>query len=569
MFENPGDKLEEAIRKLLPSVKMTPWSELMIHDFVEHDYYAIIGCGSSGKSFTLSALSICHWLPDPFDTAVIIGSSTLKDLAARSWSSTLSLFSELKNNKENVLVPGKIMTGQYAIINEKDESLPDSMGAKASIQGRALDEGRIYGTHAPWCALIVDELALISDIEALKTAITNIRIGTLGFKFVSAANPDSWDAPQSYLYTPPKGVNINENTGSWTSATGTFVRHFDGFKSPSVLDPSLRSEYPFLMNQDTIDQTILEAGGEIASPRVYKMIRGFPRPVGTSTPTVLDPIVANANDVSGALHPPFSGGRRAVSLALGVDPAYSEGGDAAVSAGVQVIEQDGKAFLDFTGRVSRIPISAASPIPVSQQLRDAVIRRIHADNGPELKNVFVDSSGNQSLADILDIYVGGGCGHINSSSRASDNPIRAHDVRKAREHIKDRGTEAWIVLAAFCEAGMVKGLPAEAVKGLTTRRFATKPGSDDIVMPLRLEPKEQFITRFKGSPNETDACALAALAVKERLGVMPFGALPAPTQSSLFPQAMQGFASLATNADNDFNNYSGTDSDDSGYGALD
>lgn len=570
VFENPGDRLEEALKALVPSLKMSPWTRQIIQDFAVEDYYALIGGGASGKSHAMAACGVAYWVCDPFDTAVVIGSATLKDLSTRAWSPVLSMFSEIKNNKLGLYIPGKIVSNQYAILNEKDESLPETQAARAAIQGRALDEGRIVGLHTPWVLVIVDELGLVVDIEALKTALTNVRIGTLGFKFVSAANPKPWDSPNSCFYVPPEGVSVNENTGSWRSAMGYFVRHFNGYKSPVVLNPELKREYPFLMSQTDIDEALKMCGGDRNHPRFFQMVIGFPLSNVSATPTVLDPAVAKANEVTGSLPPPFSGGRRLIGTASGIDPAYSEGGDDAVNARVDVFEQDGKAFLDFSGKVKRVPISATSPIPVMQQLRDAVIRRIHEDRGPSIRDIYVDSSGNQSLADVLDIYVGGGCGHVNNSARASDTPIRAHDVRKAKEHIKDRGTESWIVLAAFCEAGMVKGLPDAAVEGLTTRRFVTKPGSDEVVMPLRLEPKEQFKMRFKGSPNETDACALAALAVKERLGILPFGAVPAPDPKSLFP----GFQTFArpqvTNADSGGEGvYTGDSLSDSGYESLD
>lgn len=65
----------------------------------------------------------------------------------------------------------------------------------------------------------------------------------------------------------------------------------------------------------------------------------------------------------------------------------------------------------------------------------------------------------------------------------------------------------------------------------------TRQGTDSVVSPLRLEPKKEFKKRFRKSPDETDACALAALAVKERLGVMPFGSLPRATPTSLVSTA--------------------------------
>ena len=74
---------------------------------------------------------------------------------------------------------------------------------------------------------------------------------------------------------------------------------------------------------------------------------------------------------------------------------------------------------------------------------------------------------------------------------------------------------------------MVRGLPKQVVRALTKRRFHTQKNSSVPVSPLRLEDKESFKARvFKRSPDEADAAALAALAVKEVLGILPYGWLP-------------------------------------------
>jgi len=525
---DPGECLERAITKLFPSVIMSPWTRQMIHDFANNDKYAMIGCGACGKSHAMAACGIAYWIVDPLNTAVIVASATLKDLGTRAWAPTLSLFTELKNNKEGVPIPGKILQGQYAIVNERDENLPETMSVKAAIQGRALDEGRLQGTHTEWIALIIDELGLVADIEALKTHITNMSIGTLGFKSINAANPNPWEHSNSCFYLPKPGEKVDENTGSWTSSMGYFVRHFDGLKSPVILDPANKAKYPFLMNQGNIDDALNLSGGDKRHPRFYKMVRGFPLTSGTGSPTVLDPIIAAQQCVGLPLTAPVYGGRSRVGFAAGVDPAWSEGGDDAIYSGCEVVVQDGRVYLDFTSRTSRLPVSVDSKLPVTAQLRNGVIDRINKDGGPYMDYVYVDSSGNQGLADDLDVYVAVGCGHINNSVRASERPLRARDPRPAREHIYDRGTESWCVLSAFCAAGQVRGLPQGAINGLTQRRFATKNGTDDVMTPMRLEEKKEFIKRFKGSPNEADACALAALAVKEKLGVMPFGGVPTP-----------------------------------------
>lgn len=535
---DPGECMERAVTGLFGDrVKMSPWTRQMIHDFAREDKLAYVGCGACGKSHAMAACGLVFWLTDPFDTAVVVGSATLKDLQTRAWAPMLELFTHIKTNEEGVPIPGRILDNQYAIRNERDLSMAATVGARASIQGRALEEGRLHGLHVPWVLLIVDELALVRDIEALKDSITNIRIGTLGFKFVSAANPEPWEHPNSCFYLHDKGDKVTVDSGSWRSTAGYFVRHFDGEKSPVVLDPRLKAEYPFLMSQEDIDDALRMSNGDTSAYRYWKMIRGFPLAAGVSMPTVLGALEATRNRVTEPLEPPMSGQARVLGLCAGVDPAWSHEGDAAVYARVRVVEQDGRPILDFGGGVSRLHLSVASNDPITLQLRNGVLDRIRADSGPPISRLYVDSSGNQGLADDLDIYVGRGCGHINASEKPSDNPLRANDSRPARTRVRDRQAEAWFVLAEFCRAGQVRGLPQEAAKGLLQRRYVTRAGTTVAITPLRMESKEEYGLRYRGSPDETDACALAALAVHERLGIIPFGAVPVAVPDAILPTA--------------------------------
>lgn len=535
---DPGDCLERALAQLFPErLAMSPWTADVIHDFAKNDKIAFIGSASSGKSHAIGACVIAYWLTDPFDTAVVVGSSTLTDLRTRVWSPIVTLFSSLKSNVAGMPIPGKLVSNQYAIVNERDAAIAESQSVKASIQGRALDEGRVIGLHAPWVALVVDELNLLKDLDALAMTLANIRVGTLGCKIVTAANPEHWGHPNSVFYEPPPGSEVDADTGAWVSEMGYHVRHFDGLKSPVYLDPALKKTYPFLMSREDVEETRRECQGDDNHPRFWRMVRGFPMPAGRGVSTVLDPAVAAACMAKDPMPAPYRGHRRLLGRAAGADPAWSESGDDAVFAGLAVWEQDGRAYLDFSGGVRRLPVSAVSEDPVTKQLRDASLKCLAEDGGPPIRNLYIDSSGNQGLADDIDIYVGPGCGHINNSVRASDKPLRALDKRPAREHVFDRGAESWLVLAEFCKAGQVRGLPESALRALTMRRFAVRPKTGALVTPLRLEPKEAFIPRFKASPNEADACALAVLAAKETLGVMPFGGVPPPDPALMLPGA--------------------------------
>ncbi len=528
VISDPWDKLLSAARALISAdlFKVSPWTEQHAHDFTMYNSVVTWGSASSSKSNDYGLFALLDWITDPYTTLWLIGSSTMKDLKRRTWESVSRYYSALLLNKQGFSIPGRLSEERLFILNVADPNVPGSGASKAGIMGVALDEGRLQGSHLPYVRVLVDELATISDHESLKTDLTNLNFGTDDFRFYGLANPKEWTDESCQYCMPANGQVVDVDTGSWMSTRGVFVRHHDGLKSPCMLDPSLASVFPFLMQQKHYDAALQMSDGNKDAPRMWQQVRGFPSPAGVAFPSVLDPRIAANMRISS---PPDSVQKWEGAVA-GIDPAWSEGGDAAIYARADIVWSNGVPVLDFTGHVHRLHISATSTDPVTKQLRDAVLMHMRAPGAPSMRNTAVDSSGNQGLADDLDLYVGGGCMHVNNAEAASGNPLRATGSSEvAKDVIADRGTESWVVLADFCKAGQVKGLPEPALRALTSRRFAGKGRK------LRLEAKEDFCNRFGGSPNECDACALAALAAKERFGLVPFGngILPAPAASAV------------------------------------
>lgn len=524
-IEDPWVPMLNAAMKLVDrdAFRVSEWSEQHFHDFVMYDKLITIGAASSSKSSDCGLLLVLDWITDPLHTVTLLGSTTKEDLKSRSWEAVERYHHAIRNNKVGLLIPGKISKQGQKLINVDEDDVSESSGEKAGIQGRAINEGgRLQGAHAKFVRLVVDELAEITNHEAIKTAIANLRVGTQSFKFIGLANPESWENPSCQYMIPVQGIEkVDVDTGSWMSTFGCFVRHHDGLKSPCIKDPKLVNEFPFLMSMKQYEEALREAGGNPDAPQIWKMIRGFPAPAGASIPTVLDLRVADEMKVGEPLQNKQS--FRVVGVAGGIDPAWSEGGDGAYRAKVVVYNVLDKPILDFEGGLTRLTISASDPRPVTKQLRDQVIDIMRRPGyEPRLRDTAIDSSGNQGLADDLDIVLAESSLHVNSSQRASEYPLRALDSRKAKEVVYDRGTEAWAVLAEFCRAGMVRGLPREAIEQITRRRYACRAGTTSQMFPLRMEGKDKLRLRIKKSPDECDACALAALAVKERLGIMPF-----------------------------------------------
>ena len=546
-FDDPWVPLLDAAKTLIPEqyFRVSEWTEQHFHDWVMCPKGIItIGCASCGKSNDAGLLMVLDYAVDPFDTVILLGSTTKESLKSRSWNFVQQYHAALCKNPLGLLFPGKITKAGYALVNVSDDESPESVGEKAGIQGRALNEdGNLQGAHAKYVRLVVDELATIKNHDSIKTAMTNLRVGALDFKFVGLANPENWDDPSCQYMIPEKGINsVNVDTGFWISTRGYWVRHHDGLKSPTLKSPELAKKFSFLMTQETIDSNLSDCDGNTDAPQFWKMVRGFPMPTNVSTPVVLDKKIAMENL---ATEPPVAYGPP-LAVAAGIDPAWTDGGDGAIYQRVLIRDMNGRTILDFSNGQYRLSIKVSSPKPVAQQLVEQVQEIMNDPSGytAPLSATAVDASANQGLADDLDIFIGQGrtgCMHVNNSTRASSNPIRfrsgsdvgTDDLRRretCKDRYQDRGTEAWCVLAEFVKAGMVRGLPEEALRAITQRRFmldVKKSNGVEVAsgtkFPLQLEKKADFKARFKKSPDECDACALAALAVKEVLGVLPFG----------------------------------------------
>lgn len=480
------------------------------------------------------ALIVADWLTDPWDTVTLVGSTTKDALRLRTWESIERYFKVLKTSKK-FAIPGKITQTGYAILNDREaDDSPQAQGAKAGIHGVALnDGGKLQGAHLPYVRLVVDELATVVNHQDILTTIENLQIAK-DFRFIGLANPETWSNPSCQYAIPEGGVDsVDVDTGAWHSTFGCFVRHHDGLKSPCIKDPSLTKEFPFLVTQKHVDSALKRTGGNANAPHFWKMVRGFPLPSGGDAQVVLDPAVAIQQRAADPA-PPFDPATWR-GTCEGVDPAWTEDGDnACVARAFLRLDVYGRPYLDFTNGVRKFALDATqfSARPAIQQMRDQVIAMKREPYAAPFGRTAVDSSGNQALADELVIYAGAtDILQVNSAERASEARLREADMRKTKDFVYDRGTEAWCVLAEFVRAGQVRGLPQEVVHALTTRRYAFDMVRDStglkrpagVKYPLRLEKKAEFKSRNHGrSPDECDACALAALAAKERLGVVPF-----------------------------------------------
>ena len=529
------------------------------------------------NSNDVGACVVPDLIVDPNDTITLIGTTTRPMLQKRIWEAVLRYLGAFQSWAESngFVLPVRVADAGYAILNERDGDNAASMATKAGIHGVALDEGgKLQGAHMAYVRVVVDELATIKDLDAVVESLSNLSVAK-DFKFAAMANPGPWTEPSSSIFlTPVAGIeSVSVDTREWKSTFGMQVLHDDGLKSPCVLHPELAAEYPFLTQQKHLDIQLKIARGNERAPSYWKMTRGFPVPAASDVPPVLDPTVASRQRVC---EPAVFDYGRWRGTAAGIDPAWTTNGDGACRARCYLmVDEYGKNYLDFTGGLDYLKINAeiTKTRPAVEQLAEQSVALMRRPFEADFEHTAVDSSGNQGLGSVLVMSYGGfGILEVNNSERASEAPMFKWDRRPACDVVADRGTEAWTVLARFCEAGMVRGLPEVARRALCVRHLAVEKDkkTGDVYQKRgkdRLEEKKEFKKRFDGrSPDEADACALAALAIKEKYGVMPYGFMDEPVRSGgPETQASHGAVKLTVRTARPRVGSSSADPDSAGY----
>lgn len=501
---------KEMERLLWPEDSENKWSDLILKEILENKFTAVIGPGSSGKTYSAAKFSLIDFFVHPTDTLFLISSTDVRGLELRVYGALKSLWVRAKERWDDC--PGNIIDYLHAIstddIGEKVRDLRRGiicipcLSSSGSYKGL----GKWIGVKQKRVRLIADECQVMHDtfLEAIPNLNTNA-----DFKAVFLGNPLGTGDPLDKVSEPVCGWSSHpqpQKTCTWkTRFNEGICVQLVGTDSPNHDEPkSKRPRYPYIISQRMIDEVVAFYGKH--SAQYYSQCLGI-RVTG----------LVERKIITRALCEQFHAFDDCVWLGepttkiYGIDAAY--GGDRCVG----LVAEFG---LDIQRKMV-IAISQPQLIPVVPRIGSipedqiAAFVRDQCDTlGIPATNVFYDATGRGSLgtsfarlwsADVNPIEFGG-----SATSRPVRNDLYIRDPRTnerrlklSHEHYSKAVSEFWFAIRYTIETGQMRTLPQEICDEASQREWIETPGNK-----IDVEKKLDMRKRVGRSPDLTDALAV-------------------------------------------------------------
>lgn len=490
------------------------WFTRMLRAMCKHRRVYLVGSASAGKTFTSAIWGMNMWAASPWDTTMLVTSTTKESLESKAWGAIKDL------HEKDKLKIGVRVDYEDAIVLEKSakqRDIRDAIRAKALPKG---SEGRkaigeLQGRKNYRIAWIRDEYdhmdGFVADAEGNLSAVPE-------YHAISCSNRPEQGGPMWHEAMPnmeefPLGWETDglDKLTEWKTESGAICLYFDGELSPNMESKKEEGPFDMLTRKGWVNR-MRERGSDDFQYWMY--VRAFPKAGATSdrllTTKVLERYEADQEVVwSGS--PPVS--------VCGLDPSWTKGGDACVAdfgrvgfdyRGVKVLsheldtvtislslsgngtfeEQIAASFINECDKrnchIVAIDISGSGG-RVANAIRDEATRRNY-----RLEIIAVDSAGSP---DETEIYLVG-------------------DTKKTGKEAFDRRvSELWYSYRLDVEAGLIRGcnIQCKAVKELCDRRVST-----DDKKKFEIEAKDEYKKRNKGkSPDHAEARILLRYAAKK------------------------------------------------------
>lgn len=468
-----------------------------------HDYLAIAGAASTGKSDFAAIYAIVQALAEPSKTLVIVTSTSLKAAKGRVWASIKKYFHALPQgcapfklvDSDGVIrYTGEGSTGQMGLMLVAGEA---SKSTEASSKLIGLKNTRVF--------MVADELSDLAE-SVLRAALDNLSSNPY-FQLIGLSNPRSRFDPMGIISEPKDGWDsINIETQEWVTKMGYAIR-LDGKYSPNLLEGT--TVYPYLLTQAKWDAALSRAGvsGERSSG-FLRMIRGwFPDSVGDEA------IFSQADFGYGKAFDRAIWGTEAPIKIAGCDPAFAGGDRTILVFGEYGKNTEGKMVIHLTAIIVITDDATNKEVPPNHQRAQKIVDECKK-RGVHPKHFGIDTTGAGAvMAEVIVTLWSSEIHHCLFAGAPSDKPMSPVDPTPAKEAVANRVSELWCCASDYLRAGHIRGMDTALARELSSRFYDPRASGKKRKVESKVEMKE----RIGYSPDIADAWVIMIDLVRQRL----------------------------------------------------
>ena len=445
---------------------------------------------------------IVNFIAAPYDTMVLVTSTTLKDSRKRIWGSIRDYWQSAPT------LPGKLVDSMGLIrFDDGTGGTSDKCGITLVAAEKKREKeavGKLIGFKNKRVIVIADEMPELSE-SILEASASNLSLNP-EFQFIGIGNPASRFDAFGVLSKPLGGwQSICPLDEEWETERGACIR-FDGEKSPNVLSGKLL--YPWIVTQAKLDEAKSRFGEN--SLAYYRMFRGFWAPMGDEDNIYSETEIISAGaDLSAIwLEPPIK--------VAALDPAFTNGGDRTpVQFGEFGISRDGIPTLFYTHRkLLQDDVNDKKRTRTEQIVKK--FQEVCEEEGVEPWNAAYDKSGaGGPFGDVVSMSWSPEVLGVQFGGKASELNVSTSDAAPSSDRYVNRVTELWFGAKELIRTGQLKGIDPELAKEMCARKYTTRKGTS---LRMGVESKTEMKSRTGESPDLADAAMILIELCRQRHG---------------------------------------------------
>lgn len=548
------------------------WMDRRLKSVCDHNFVTWMGGGGVGKSSDAAAIAIEYWLEAPHETAVIVCSTTAKELRGRIWSQIIRYYMKLPQG----VFPeghGELLDASMMIRWQQGDWVN-------GIYGTAIQDGpeeqainNIVGKHTKRVFWILDEMQEVR--EAIMGAIPNL-LKNPESKMLGMGNPSSFTTMLCRYSEPINGwKSIPQFSDEWEIRSNGYLGtgkalFFDGRKNPAILDPEWGKKNTWMTSKEQMEAHLASVGGNENDPSYMCQAIGWPPQMGLES-TVLDGAIITTFQCSekpvwtdgfiqyASLDPAYDGGDEAI-LQIMRRGVVKEKTESTRAEDVFINGVEVERWVISGHEQIKVPIDGDSKVPVDYQIVRFVRQECERRGIPSHECAVACAGRGGALKSIFEVE----WGPVNGIEEGGSPSERVVDARgkTAKETYNTRASELCMAIREFALGNGLRNIPSEVQIQACSRLSFNLNGK------LCAEPKtatkglqqakgagaKGFKQRIGYSPDHLDAFVIGIEHARQK-GATPSFGMASPVKAEEWNQKVKEEAELDEYQEEDWQDY--------------